>query len=94
MTTIFKTHIIKIGNSQGIRIPKLLLRRTHLDEAKEIALELQDDDAGAYIIVRPAHKPRENWDAAFQAMAAQGDDEWLDGELVSTSTWDEEEWEW
>jgi len=37
--------------------------------------------------------PREGWDAAFQAMAAQGDDEWLDGELGNTSTWDEEEWE-
>lgn len=90
MTTLFKTHIIKIGNSQGIRIPKLLLDQTRLDETKEVTLELQDN----HIIVRPAHTPRAHWDAAFQAMAAQGDDQWLDGELVSTSTWDEEEWEW
>lgn len=94
MTTRFKTHIIKIGNSQGIRIPKPLLSQTRLDETKEVTLEVQDDDTGTHIIVRPARHPREGWEAVFQAMAAQGDDEWLDGELVNTSTWDEEEWEW
>ncbi len=94
MTTVFKTHIIKIGNSQGIRIPKLLLNQTRLDETQEVTLQVQADDTGTHIIMRPARHPRKGWDAAFQAMATHGDDEWLDGELVSTSTWDEEEWEW
>ncbi len=94
MATVFKTRVIKIGNSQGIRIPKPLLNQTRLDETKEVTLEVQADDTGTHLIVRPVRHPRAGWDAAFQAMAAHGDAEWLDGELVSTSTWDEEEWEW
>lgn len=38
---IMKTRIVKIGNSQGIRIPKLLLERSNL--AEEVELEAQDN---------------------------------------------------
>jgi antitoxin component of MazEF toxin-antitoxin module len=33
-----KTHIVKIGNSQGVRIPKALLEQTRL--SGEVVLEL------------------------------------------------------
>jgi antitoxin MazE len=86
MTTM-KTRIVKIGNSQGIRIPKLILDQASLGE--EIELELQDD----CIVIRSAHYPRSGWEDAFQAMAERGDDSLLDKVSVSTA-WDEEEWEW
>jgi antitoxin MazE len=88
MHTILKTRIIKIGNSQGIRIPKLFLEQTQLHDAVE--LELQPDQ----IVIRSARRVRDGWDVAFQAMAAQGDDQLLDPEPVASIDWDEDEWVW
>ena len=83
-----KTRIVRIGNSRGVRIPKALLEQTGLDN--EVAIEAE----GNCLVIRPALRPREGWDEAFRAMAQAGDDKLLDGDLVSTSKWDEDEWEW
>lgn len=88
MSTAIKTRIIKIGNSQGVRIPRLLLEQTNLGE--EVELEAHPDR----IIIRPAYRTRHHWEEAFKAMAGQGDDELLDGDMVIPTVWDEEEWEW
>ena len=81
-----KTRIVKIGNSQGVRIPKLLLERSNLPE--EVELEAQDNQ----IVIRSANRPRQGWADAFQAMAESGADSLLD-ENVPTR-WDVEEWQW
>jgi antitoxin MazE len=83
-----KTRIIRIGNSQGIRIPKPLLEQSGLGE--EVELEVQPNQ----IVIRSASRPRRGWAEAFQAMAARGDDALLDPDAPSGSDWDEEEWEW
>jgi antitoxin MazE len=83
-----KTRIIRIGNSQGIRIPKLYLQQTGLGE--EVNLEVQENE----IIIRPSHRPRHGWAEAFQAMAKHGDDQLLDEEAMNQSGWDEAEWQW
>ena len=83
-----RTRIIKIGNSQGVRIPKLLLEQSRLHD--EIEMETQ----GNQIILRSATAPRQGWEEAFQAMAQQGDDRLLDGDLMEPSRWDREEWQW
>ena len=88
MPAVVKTRIVKIGNSQGIRIPKLLLDQADLGE--EVELELRGDQ----IVVRPAYRARHNWEDQFKAMAEKGDDKLLDGDLVIPTAWDEEEWEW
>jgi len=88
MSTIVKTRIVKIGNSQGIRIPKILLEQSNLGEEVELELELDQ------IVVRSVRVVRQGWDDAFQAMSVQGDDELLDGETLALSAWDEDEWEW
>jgi antitoxin MazE len=90
MTRAVKTHIVKIGNSQGIRIPKLLLEQANFAENEEIELEVQENQ----IVIRRSGEPRHGWDAAFKVMTEQGDDVLLDGEVRSTTDWDEEEWEW
>jgi antitoxin MazE len=82
-----KTHIVRIGNSQGIRIPKPLLQQTGLCGEVEIVAE----DNG--LVIRPTKKPREGWDEAFREMARRGDDAILD-DLPNASSWDEEEWQW
>jgi antitoxin MazE len=83
-----KARIVKIGNSQGIRIPKLLLERSNL--AEEVELEAEDNR----IIIRSARQPRQDWEIAFRAMAARGDDELLDKDLPAQTQWDEDEWQW
>ncbi|MBA3353659.1 MAG: AbrB/MazE/SpoVT family DNA-binding domain-containing protein, partial [Blastocatellia bacterium] len=55
-----KAQIIRIGNSQGIRIPKTLLEDGKL--SGEVELELHEDG----ILIRSLQKPRANWDAAFK----------------------------
>ncbi len=83
-----RARIIKIGNSQGIRIPKLILEQTKLGE--EVELEAQ----AGQITIRSALAPRQGWEAAFRAMAQHGDDRLLDGETGSLTQWDETEWQW
>ena len=82
-----KTNIVTIGNSKGIRIPKPLLEQSGI--ADEVEMEAEDGQ----IVIRAVRHPREGWDAAFAKMARNGDDKLLD-DVPSTSTWDEEEWEW
>ncbi|MFN2456432.1 MAG: AbrB/MazE/SpoVT family DNA-binding domain-containing protein [Pyrinomonadaceae bacterium] len=83
-----KARIVKIGNSQGIRIPKLLLERSKL--AEDVELEAEDNR----IIIRSAKQPRQDWESAFRAIAERGDDELLDKALLAQTQWDEDEWQW
>ena len=84
MSTIVKTRIVKIGNSQGVRIPKILLDQTNLGE--EVELEVEQ----GRIVIRSSHPNREGWEEQFRIMAEVEDDKILDGE-INASTWDEEE---
>jgi antitoxin MazE len=86
MNTI-KTRIVRIGNSQGVRIPKLLLEQT--DIGTEVELEVQENR----IIIRSSKSLRHDWEDQFRIMAELGDDQLLD-EVDQLSTWDKEEWEW
>ena len=83
-----RTRIVKIGNSQGVRIPKLLLERSNL--AEEVELEAEDNR----IIIRSTKQPRQDWEPAFRAMAERGDDSLLDNNLLAQTQWDEDEWQW
>lgn len=83
-----KTRIVKIGNSQGVRIPKLLLERSNL--AEEVELEAEDNR----IIIRSTKQPRQDWESAFRVMAERGDDLLLANNLVTLTQWDEDEWQW
>ena len=81
-------HIVKIGNSQGIRIPKLVLEQVGLSGT--VQLEVREDG----LLLRPVRIPRQGWEEQFQRMADKGDDTLLDADSPSLTTWDETEWEW
>jgi len=80
-----KASIVKIGNSQGVRIPKPILEQCGFD--KEVELEVVNQE----LIVKASKIPRRNWEASFKKMAENGDDQLLDP--INTE-WDDEEWEW
>lgn len=88
MSTIVKTRLVKIGNSRGIRIPKLLVEQVGLTD--DIELEVQE----RALVIRSVQHPRAGWEAQFAAMAEQGDDQPLDTTRAELTTWDAEEWEW
>lgn len=88
MTTLLKTRIIKIGNSQGIRIPKLLLHQVGLFD--EVEVEAQSGQ----LIIRPSPAARNRWDEQFQMMTIDGDDRLLDAEVLVPTEWEASEWEW
>jgi antitoxin MazE len=83
-----KSRIVKIGNSRGIRIPKVLLDQAKLSD--EIEVEVQGDK----LIVRSVKSPRQGWDVQFSEMARRSDDRLLDTEAGNLTSWDEVEWEW
>lgn len=83
-----RTSIVRIGNSQGIRIPKLIIEQCHLGSDVELDVE------GETLIIRSASFPRQGWEEKFKGMAAAGDDSLLDSAGTSQSAWDEEEWQW
>lgn len=84
-----KTKIIRIGNSQGVRIPKPLIEESGITE--EIEMILRDNE----IVLRSAETIRKDWETSFEKMAEQGDDALLDqDEIEKPSDWDESEWTW
>jgi antitoxin MazE len=84
--SLVKTPIIKIGNSRGIRIPKVVIDQVGLGD--EVEIDVQRDQ----LVIRSTARPRYGWDEQFQAMAQRGDDQLLD---ESTPTqWDRSEWKW
>ncbi|GAA6614697.1 AbrB/MazE/SpoVT family DNA-binding domain-containing protein [Scytonema sp. NUACC26] len=86
MSATVRTRIVKIGNSQGIRIPKPLLEQSGIHTEVEIEVE------GDRLIVRAAPQLRAGWDEAFAMMAKQNDDVLLDE--VTATDWEQVEWEW
>ena len=84
-----KTQIVKIGNSQGIRIPKIMIEESRLGKEVELIAEHEQ------IIIRSIKKLRSGWEEFFEAMSKQGDDQLIDRDvLASQSSWDENKWIW
>ena len=83
-----KAQIVRIGNSQGVRIPKPFLQQSGI--AEEVDIEVQ----GNSIVLRSLRRTREGWEESFRQMASQGDDRLLDEKLLKQSRWDKEEWQW
>ncbi len=86
MGNVARTHIVRIGNSRGLRIPKVWIEQ--LDLSDEVEMSVQADR----LVIRSARRPREGWEEQFRAMHERGDDRLIEG--IPASTWDEKEWEW
>jgi antitoxin MazE len=83
-----RARVIKIGNSQGLRIPKPILEQTGIMDDVEIEVVKNQ------IIIRPVKNAREGWDKAFKMMRKKGDDATLIDDIDVSNSWDEEEWQW
>jgi antitoxin MazE len=63
-----KTQIVKIGDLEGVFIPKTLLEQSGINS--EVEIEVQ----GNHLIIRPVEQVRKGWEKAFIEMAENGDD--------------------
>lgn len=85
--------LIRIGNSQGIRIPKPIIEQAKLSN-KQLKFKIVDDG----ILICPVKQTREGWENKVEEALAQYDSqsslyledkEWLD---VPVSSDDDLEW--
>lgn len=82
-----KARIRKIGNSQGIILPKEVIERCKLYGEVEITVSVDQ------VIIQAPKSKRSSWETAFKK--ATGKDEGvLDNADLIQNDWDNEEWEW
>jgi len=86
MHPVTRARVVRIGNSRGIRIPKVWLDQLGLKDEVETAVRPDG------LIIRRPPRSREGWAEAFQSMSLNGEDELLD--RPTRTKWDSEEWEW
>ena len=75
-----KAVIRKLGNSQGVLIPKPLLAQIGLEGEAEMRVE-----NGALVLRRPRRKARSGWADASKALAESGDDKLVWPEFANRS---------
>ena len=81
-----KAAVVKIGNSQGVRIPKVLLEEAGISGQVELRAE-----AGRIVIERAKH-PRDGWEEAFKDADIDDSGELLLGDFPNE--FDKDEWTW
>jgi antitoxin MazE len=81
-----KTRIVRIGNSRGVRLPKVLIEQARLEEEVELAAE------PGRIVISRGTRPREGWAAAARRMRERNEDRLLDS--TTSSRFDQKEWKW
>lgn len=90
-----KANIVQIGNSQGVRIPKVLLEQLKFERTVE--LEILPEG----LLLRPVSgqtPPRTGWAEQFAVALAAGEtddaqeEEFADWDNAALSRFDEEEW--
>ncbi len=84
MTT--KTRVVRIGNSWGIRVPKIFLDQAQLPDEVELHPE------PGRLVVQATRRPRSGWAEAARAMSEHGHDGLLDA--PTATRFDREEWKW
>jgi antitoxin MazE len=81
-----KTHLVRIGNSRGVRLAKPLLEEAGLVDAVEIRAR-----AGA-VVITPLVSPRAGWAAAAARLAGNRQSGLIDE--PTPTQFDDDEWEW
>lgn len=81
-----KTRIVRIGNSPGIRLPRVLLNKEKLGNE----VELQSEPGR--IIISNTTRPRTGWTEAARRMREKGDDSLIDTPV--TTRFGKIGWKW
>ena len=82
-------HLVKIGNSQGIRIPKSLIEQTRL-QGKDLELRVVNNG----LLITPIDNARAGWKESIEEIIAAHGDEALDHDWLDAALTPDEELEW
>jgi antitoxin MazE len=83
-----KAHVVRIGNSRGIRIPKSVIEQCQLHGIVDLIVQRRQ------LVIRSAAKARAGWDQAFEQMHRHGDDQLPNRDSPQSSAWDRKDWTW
>ncbi len=78
-----ETAVIKIGNSKGLRLSKMILEKYQIKDKVELVLEK------GHIILKPVASPRQSWGDKFRKMNESGDDNLLMDDVFEDENLDE-----
>jgi antitoxin MazE len=78
--------VVKIGNSRGLRIPKSLLERCHIEDKVEVEV------SGRSLLIRPKERPRQGWAQAAATMHRLREDRPPYGDDLDAHV--HKEWKW
>jgi antitoxin MazE len=81
-----RLELTKIGNSRGVRIPKLLIEQCGLGDVVEARVTPDG------LVLAPRRVPRDGWRQAFLESKSCEDENLL--ERVSANVFDAEDWKW
>jgi antitoxin MazE len=75
--------VVRIGNSQGVRIPKAALQQVRLAAGQSVRLEVVQDT----IVISPERNVRQGWKEAFARAGAQESEDLWQG-VPQDEAWD------
>jgi antitoxin MazE len=81
-----RARIVRVGNSRGIRIPRVLIEHAALSDEVELVAE------PGRIVVAGIRRPRGGWAEAAELMHQRGEDRLVD--TPTPTLFEEEEWVW
>ena len=88
MGATVRTRVVRIGNSQGIRIPKVMIQQAGITQ--DVEMEVEE----GRLVIRSASHPRAGWDEEFRRMHEAGEDRLVDDRPLVLSKVEEAEWDW
>ena len=81
-------HLIHVGNSFGVRIPKAIITQVGFKE--DTTLEFKVTDEG--LLISPVRSARDGWKEAFVEAYANPEPLLMEDSIINQ--FDKDEWEW
>lgn len=81
-------HIVQIGNSFGVRIPKALIQQMGFNENMNLVFKITEDG----LLISPERKAREGWEEKFKSNKKRLKSPSFLGEFPNE--FDKDEWQW
>jgi antitoxin MazE len=82
------THLIRIGNSLGVRIPQAIIQQIGFEKNMNLVFKVTEDG----LLISCEKKAREGWQQKFKASEEDLENSSFFGEFQNK--FDKEEWEW
>ena len=81
-------HLIPIGNSLGLRIPKPIIAQVGFKEDTDLAFKVTEEG----LLITPVRATREGWKEAFKSPKKHKKTLLIGDEVINK--FDRDEWEW